>query len=768
MCSEQKFDGVVRGYIAPKNLNVSNKLKFYRENEVDIDPITYEVIRYSLFNINMEHGDILQKLCISPITILTQDFQPSILTEDAEIVFIGPYLQYFSNCASLTVKWVLENRSDEPGIEDGDMFLNNDPYVGTTHQPDVVLICPVFWEGKLFGWVSNVVHHSDVGGITPGSFCPSARDIWDDPPCIPPIKIVKAGKIVKEVEHLFTRQSRMPANISMDLRASIAGNNVAKSRILKLIERYGPDVVKGVMRRINDAGETAFLEKLKMIPDGKWSGRIYNEVCVGGDKKTYRLQVNITKNGQELIFDNEGTDPQAGAINLTYSGWMGTALAALNAMLCYDQAGATGGALRRITFKPVEGTLLSCDFPGAVSPSGVFSVEASIAVANEAISKMLACSKQELKEKIMTVGNGQWPIAIFSGISQNGYFYVAPDLDNMIGCIGASPVRDGIDCGGQYWIPQGQAGNVEEHEYLWPILYLYRTIERGGTSGAGKTGAGKRRGGRGAIEATIPWGTKELSLDVYHNETTPKSPGLLGGYPGGLSRCRVKRNTDVWEQFESGKIPATIDEIAGSEYRVVFKEGSILLNNRDVWEWGWPTSAGYGDPLDREPERVAKDIDIADIDQATARDVYGVAFNSSNEIDLGQTEILRQGIRKKRLERAGLGKVINNNLKAVNASDDGSAILIGENLQFYRNSGSGEYRCAKCNSTISTGSENYKNNCVVEEMPIEGFGPEFVETKKYLDDKVLFRMFYCPECATLLDTEIAREGDPCLWDIMVK
>ena len=90
---------------------------------------------------------------------------------------------------------ILENRSQNPGIREGDMFLSNDPWVGTCHQQDVMLCCPVFHEGKLFCWVANTLHFIDLGGVTPGGWNPISKTVWDEPTPIPPIKIVENGKI---------------------------------------------------------------------------------------------------------------------------------------------------------------------------------------------------------------------------------------------------------------------------------------------------------------------------------------------------------------------------------------------------------------------------------------------------------------------------------------------------------------------------------------------------------------------------------------------
>ena len=188
------WDGVQRGYIPGETLRIPGTLKLHA-GAADVDPVTFEVIRYSLMNTNLEHGQTIQRLAVSPVTMITRDFQPSILTESGDLVFLGPYLQYFSNAQALTIKWILENRAGNPGIEPGDMFVSNDPYVGTPHQPDMIVAAPVFVGDELFCWVANVMHHADVGGSVMGSFCVDATDMFTDPPAFPPFKLVSRGEV---------------------------------------------------------------------------------------------------------------------------------------------------------------------------------------------------------------------------------------------------------------------------------------------------------------------------------------------------------------------------------------------------------------------------------------------------------------------------------------------------------------------------------------------------------------------------------------------
>ena len=162
------------------------------------------------------------------------------------------------------------------------MFLANDPWVGAAHQQDVMLICPVFHEDELFCWVTNCLHQYDIGGITPSSFCPAAESAYDEGILIPPVKIVEKGVIRRDIEELYLRASRKPEMVALDFRAQLAGNTTAKTRIAALIERYGPATVKGVMKRIIDNAEKAFLDKMARLPDGDVAGAHLRRVVPAG------------------------------------------------------------------------------------------------------------------------------------------------------------------------------------------------------------------------------------------------------------------------------------------------------------------------------------------------------------------------------------------------------------------------------------------------------------------------------------------------------
>ena len=305
LATETVWDGSLRGYIPADPPRIDPLIALHDERAGDVDPITYEVVRYALMNLNLEHADLIQRLSLSPIVMSARDFQTSLLTEIGEVVYLGAGVQYFSNQNALTIKYILEHRA-ATGIQDGDVYLCNDPYIGASHQSDVSLCAPVFVEGRLFCWLSNAMHYQDVGGQVAGSQCVGAEDAWQEPAAWPPVRLVEDGRLRDDLEHLFVRQSRYPGLARMDLRAGIGAVEATRRRLASLVDRYGPEIVKGVMHGVLDAGEQLFASRLAVIPDGRWSHRAWIEAALPGDRNTYAYQVNITKQGDRLIVDKRG------------------------------------------------------------------------------------------------------------------------------------------------------------------------------------------------------------------------------------------------------------------------------------------------------------------------------------------------------------------------------------------------------------------------------------------------------------------------------
>ncbi len=749
------WDGVQRGYIPGETLNIPACLRLHTTASDEVDPVTFEVIRYSLMNINMEHGQTLQRLCVSPVTMITRDFQPSITTQEGDLVFLGPYLQYFSNSQSLTIKWILENRAENPGIEPGDMYLSNDPFVGSPHQPDVVVAAPVFVGDELFCWVSNVLHHSDVGGSVMGSFCIDATDIFLDPPAFPPFKLVSRGKVRLDLEQMFLRQSRVPTNVHMDLRASISANLVAVDKVTKLVERYGADIVKAVMNRVLDAGERTVAERLRKIPDGTWSHRLYAEAAHTGDNAMYTYQITVRKTGEHLYVDNRGTDPQTGSINVAYCGFVGAFLAALTAALTSDLAGAYGGVYRRVHFDPVPGTLSCADFPAAVSPAGMYTMETLISLSSTVIAKMLACAEPEIAKLAIGHAHPAFYAMIAGGVRADGTPFIATNANNMIGSLAASPAGDGVDFGGHFWIPEGTASNVEELELLWPMLFLYRRALPGGADGAGRY-----RGGRGFLESAIPWTVPGLGAAVYVDESFPKVVGAFGANPGSVGHFRLKHGSDVRKSFEAGQIPLDFDAIGGAEAAIEAKGPALMVADDGVWEWTGANAPGFGDPLAREPERVAADVAAGSLPAPAADRVYGVVLSTSRQVDETATAARRAELLAARLTAATVPE-------GVETVPAGTPLqLLGGELGIVERDGEpAQFVSITGRALLGPITGNFKEGCAVLERPIHDVAPEYATHSGRAGWTIRYREYLCPITGRRIETEVLREGDKPLHDI---
>jgi N-methylhydantoinase B len=645
---ETIWDGVNQSYIPPQPLRIDPAVPLHSDTAEEIDSVDYEVLRHALWNVNDEHGVTIEKVSGSPFASNAHDFDTVILTEDGEYVFFGAHIQYFSGAMDMPIKWTLENLGGTLGINEGDMFLSNDPWVGASHQSDVQLTCPVFCDGRIFCWVANALHQYDIGGNTPGSFCADAETVFDEPVPIPPLKMVEADQIRPDLERMYLRHSRQPQLVALDLRAQMAGNVVARNRILAFVERYGAATVKAAMRKVIDDGEESFVRRLRQIPDGTWRAVGYLEAALPGDRGVYPVTMNVRKRGDLLSFDNKGSHPAVGAVNSTFCGWRAGILSILNPYLGYDQLYAAGGMLRHLRFEPEVGTINCPSFPASVTNSQIGNVFGG-ALATAALGKMMLAAG-ELREEAFAVGGGSvFPMSAIGGVDQSGNAFGTGFLDPLAGAVGAFPSRDGVDTGGTFYEPKSTIGNVEQIEQMFPVLYLYRREL------ADSGGAGKFRGGNSAAFAVIAHGVET----IHHAPSAagcavPTGFGLSGGFPACTNSFRMVRDSNVRRRFVGGEIPQSMESLEGREQVIQPKERGMTQGVDDVWEVSWCAGGGYGDPLERAAESVLADVLHGRVTRENASAVYGVVLADdagSVAVDAQATEKLRAEERRGRLAR---------------------------------------------------------------------------------------------------------------------
>jgi N-methylhydantoinase B len=609
---------------------------------LELDPLTYEVIRHRMWATTERMGQALNRMSGSLVVTDCNDIGIAITDEIGDIVQIGPYALSLATSVDLAIRWILEHRSGG-GILDGDMYLCNDPWIGgASHQNDVAVIAPIFHDGRLFAWTAAMAHQIDLGGASPGSWTPRAEDVFMESLPTPPVRVVRDFEIQDDVADVYLRRSRMPQIVALDLRAKIGANKVGRERLIELIAKYGADAVKAAMYRQMDDAEQKLSTKLEKVPDGTWTAYSHQEQSKTGDRNVHTIKCTLIKSGTRLRFDFDGTSPQAGMINCTYAGLHGALIAGVIMNLCADIPWATGGLWRCIDVISEPGTLNNATFPSAVGKASVAAGMGTVNAVEECLSKMTDSSDDLHRLHTSAKGCGTWDLCVLAGLDQYGYPFATMLTDAMGAGCGASVDHDGVDSGGIMSIPMGRMPDVEMQEFSAPILYLWRREE------TDTGGPGRFRGGVTASLAIIPHDTEVPMAQVISGsgKTIPQNTGLAGGYPGNSQLDIAVRNGHVREMLASGQIPTSVDQMGGTQ-EVLSCEEEPFLGPRDVHVMTWQGGGGYGDPLLREPAKVAHDVAEFLVSEASARGIYGVVL-SGVEVNETATAARRAEIRAAR------------------------------------------------------------------------------------------------------------------------
>ncbi|MFN8217100.1 MAG: hydantoinase B/oxoprolinase family protein [Solirubrobacterales bacterium] len=747
------WDGVNECYIPSDPLPIDPSLAFHTEVAEEIDPVTYEVIRSALWNINGEAADIIMRVSGSPIAQYAHDFNTLLLTEDAEYLYAGPYNLNLAVVVDLVIKWILEFRSTDPGIAEGDIFLSNDPFIGASHVTDTVMMSPLFVDGKLFCWTASTFHQYDLGGTAPGGYSPDARNRFEEADPIPPVKMVEGdGEVRRDLLDWYLRKSRTPQLLELDFRSQVAGCNYSKSRLHSLIETYGAPTVKAAMRKIIDDGERSFAARLKDVPDGRWTARNYIESAEPGDREIYPTVLTVTKEGERLGFDQEGTADQAGVLSISYAAWRSGVMPPLMRMLCDDTQYALGGALRRLDFRPHAGSIFCASHPAATGNPGTGILQAG-SLTTVALSRMLSTVDADQQEVFAVAGTSSYPITALSGVDEAGNYFGTIHMEPMAGGLGAFRDADGEDTGGTSFDSLAMAPNVEFSEQYFPILYLYRREVP--SSG----GAGRFRGGNSGEFAYVPHRT-----DVIDHYTAtagcalPTSLGLWGGYPGSTNRDVICRGTDVWARLRGGRIPQRLEELSGETEYVPAKERGVMLYPDDVWEMRWCAGAGFGDPLERPAELVAADVAAETVRAAEAERFYGVIVSDEGVLDESATSELRERRLQERLA-AGSGEADQASGKLV--------VNLGPTLKVVDGDDGEVVACRACGTSFGA-LAGWKSRAIAISCEVDEVVHEMAPPKTYIDVPVRFHSFCCPGCGRGVDCEVTAGEDEPLADIALR
>ena len=283
---------------------------------LSVDPITFEIIRHKLAAINEEQALALKAVSVSPIVAGAGDFNNALFTADGRLASMGPQVVFHSGAMPVILRHVMEDFADEE-FADGDMYIVNDPYKGAVHHPDVSIMAPLFFEGRLVAWAGVTAHQVDMGGMAVGSVSVRATEKQQEGLMMPPMRIIEKGKLRKDVWRMIMNMTRQPQMVGLDLSGFIASNVVARDRLTELMEQYGADTILTVMEELIRYSERKTREHLQTLPDGevRTCGYLDHD---GRENRVYRTDVRIIKEGDRLTIDMSASSPQAsGYINCT-------------------------------------------------------------------------------------------------------------------------------------------------------------------------------------------------------------------------------------------------------------------------------------------------------------------------------------------------------------------------------------------------------------------------------------------------------------------
>ncbi len=711
----------------------------------ELDPLTYEVVRHRLWSVTDEMGETLKRMSGSPIVTDANDFDFTLNDELGQAVQVGLYNTMLVGAIDLALSWTLQNRAENPGIEEGDMFLCNDPWIGGgLHQNDVLIFQPVFHDGKLFGWTNAICHQPDLGGSAIGSAPIGDVDVFAEAVPTPPIKIVRKGEIQQDILDAWVRRSRVPLIVGLDLRAKVGANNIGRTRLLEVIEQYGADVVKAVMKRMLGDAESRLRQKLRTLPDGTWSATGYQDQAFLGDRRTHKTVVTMTNRDGHLTFDFTGTDAQVGIINCTYGGCRGGIMLALLPMLAGDIPWSAGGLMRCFDIVTPEGTLNNAQFPAAVNRAPLGSAWMIGNLVAQCLSLMLD-RDFEMRKNLQASCCGTFNVALVAGLDERTDTpvpFLNAVMDSVAGGYGARADRDGISTGGNFCIPMGRVPDSEITELLYPLLVLWRREE------VDSGGPGRQRGGASCGVAMTPYGTSIPASILLSSsgKATAQSPGLAGGYPGNLGFDVVVRGADVINRMAAGALPAGLDELHGEQHITQCHEQGTLAPG-DVLYLNCQGGGGYGDPLHREESAVLRDVEAGLVSRQAALEIYGVVLTDASQVDADATGRRRDAIRSDRRRSSTRDPLTDRK------ADPASGVPIDDNLATVLVAEESRIACRHCGEILSDADGRLHLSEASE--PSRAVGPNMrAEPGLFIDAPVHFLQFTCPGCATAFLTTI--------------
>jgi N-methylhydantoinase B len=575
-----------------------------------IDPITLVVIQNGLQQVCNEMDLAFVRAAFSPVISEALDRSDGIYHRDTgELIAQGELgLPVFVGTMQFSTQAVIE-RVNEQGtaLEAGDVFIVNDPYLGGTHLMDVKFVKPFFYRGKLFAWLANTGHWPDTGGAVPGGFSANATEVEQEGLRLPPVKLYKRGVLDAEILAIILSNIRIADQRIGDIKAQAAALSIGERRLTALLDRYGADTVERAIGELKERAAQQMRARIAAIPDGTYAGEAYVD-SDGVVDAPLRIAMRIAKHGETLTFDMSGSSPPCrGPMNSVIATTKSSIYLAVKHV--FPDVPINAGTFAPLRIIEPEGTFLYARYPRPVSGCAA---EVSQRIAEAVFSALV----KAIPDKLFAA-----PAGTSGNLSVGGYdpernrAYVMYVISG--GGYGGSTQGDGLS-NGCSTIGISKTTPIEVMEQFYPVLFEEYSLAEG--SG----GAGEFRGGFGVnYKIRLRRGEARASMVMDHGRFGPQ--GACGGADGGVNRVRIVR----------GGTPYSPPHLS--------KDQGIQIGAGDLIEVTTPGGGGFGDPLRRAPESIARDVARGYYSRAQAEARFGVRLKSDGSVDEEATAQRRRG-----------------------------------------------------------------------------------------------------------------------------
>jgi len=576
-----------------------------------IDPITLVVIQNGLQQVCNEMDLAFVRAAFSPVISEALDRSDGIYQRDTgELIAQGELgLPVFVGTMQFSTQAVIE-RVKEQGItlEEGDIFIVNDPYLGGTHLMDVKFVKPFFYRGRLFAWLANTGHWPDTGGAVPGGFSATATEVEQEGLRLPPVKLYKRGVLDAEILSIILSNIRIADQRIGDIKAQAAALAIGERRLTALLDRYGADTVEQAIGELKSRAAQRMRAKIAEIPDGTYEGEAFVD-SDGVVDEPLRIAMRIVKDGETLAFDMAGSSPPCrGPMNSVIATTKSSIYLAVKHV--FPDVPINAGTFEPLRIIEPEGTFLYAKYPRPVSGCAA---EVSQRIAEAVFSALV----KAIPDKLFAA-----PAGTSGNLSVGGYdperkrSYVMYVISG--GGYGGSTAGDGLS-NGCSTIGISKTTPIEVMEQFYPVLFEEYSLAEG--SG----GAGEFRGGFGVnYKIRLRRGEARASMVMDHGRVGPQ--GACGGDDGGVNRVRiVQGGRPYWPPHLS-------------------KDQGIGIAAGDLIEVTTPGGGGFGDPLRRAPQSVARDVARGYYTGEDAEARFGVRLKADGSVDAAATAELRQRV----------------------------------------------------------------------------------------------------------------------------